>query len=118
MNKTIKFITMLCIILTIVAVASSVFALDPSTIKGDVTGNGAQQIQNVGQRIIGIIQVVGSVLAVAMLVVIGIKYMLGSAEDKAEYKKSLMPYLIGAILIFAASNLAGVIYSFAGNLSA
>ena len=47
-----------------------------------------------------------------MLVVIGIKYMMGSAEEKAEYKKTLMPYIIGAALVFAASAIAGIIYGF------
>ena len=46
-----------------------------------------------------------------MLIVLGIKYMMGSAEERAEYKKTLFPYFIGAVLIFAAVNLAQVIYS-------
>lgn len=39
--------------------------------------------------------------------------MMGSAQEKAEYKKTMIPYLIGAVLIFAASNIAGWIYNFA-----
>ena len=38
--------------------------------------------------------------------------MMGSAEEKAEYKKTMMPYIVGAALIFAASALAQVIYQF------
>ena len=68
------------------------------------------KIEAIGGKVIGIIQVFGNVIAVGMLVILGIKYMLGSAEDKAEYKKSMIPYLIGAILIFAGANLANVIY--------
>ena len=45
--------------------------------------------------------------------VIGIKYMMGSAEEKAEYKKTMIPYLIGAVLLFAAVNLATYIYGIA-----
>lgn len=41
--------------------------------------------------------------------------MMGSAEEKAEYKKTLMPYFIGAVLIFAASAFAQAIYSFVSN---
>ena len=37
--------------------------------------------------------------------------MMGSAEEKAEYKKTMVPYLIGAIVLFAASALAGGIYN-------
>ena len=37
--------------------------------------------------------------------------MLGSVEEKAEYKKTLMPYIIGATFVFAASAIAGTIYN-------
>lgn len=114
MKKVSKFITMFCIMMTIITVAANVLAVDPSTITIDTSNS--EGISNLGGKIIGMIQVVGSVLAVGMLVVIGVKYMLGSAEEKAEYKKSLMPYLIGAILIFSASQLAGIIFNFTNNL--
>ena len=38
--------------------------------------------------------------------------MMGSAEEKADYKKSMMPYVVGAGIIFAASAFAQVIYQF------
>ena len=41
--------------------------------------------------------------------------MMGSAEEKAEYKKVMIPYLIGAVLIFAAPYIAGAIYTFSQN---
>ena len=70
---------------------------------------GATQIQNIGNSIIGFIQAVGSVLSVAVLAILGIKYMTGSVEEKAQYKKSMMPYLIGAIMIFAITNVLAII---------
>lgn len=36
--------------------------------------------------------------------------MMGSPEEKAEYKKTMMPYVVGAVFIFAASQIAGVVY--------
>jgi hypothetical protein len=39
--------------------------------------------------------------------------MMGSAEEKADYKKSMIPYLVGAVLVFAASTIAGVVYDMA-----
>ena len=38
--------------------------------------------------------------------------MMGSAEEKAEYKKTMIPYLVGAILVFAASTIANFVYNF------
>ena len=35
-------------------------------------------------------------------IVLGIKYMVGSVEEKAEYKKMLVPYLAGCVAIYGA----------------
>ena len=116
MKKYTKIVSILLIALLLVSIATSVFAVNPSNIKGDV--NNTTSITNIGQRVLGIVQVVGSIVAVVILVVLGIKYMMGSAEEKAEYKKTMIPYLIGAVLIFAASNLAAMIYNWANTISA
>ncbi len=82
----------------------------PSQITG--TAKDTTAIQQAGKNIVGVLQAVGIVLAVVMLSVIGIKYLMGSAEEKADYKKSLMPYVVGAALIFTASIFAQAIYEF------
>ena len=76
-----------------------------------------EEINNVGQNIIKVVGVVGMTIAVIMLIVIGIKYMLGSAEERATYKKTMVPYVIGAILLFAASAIATAIYAAAITLN-
>ena len=81
--------------------------------KQNLNGNADQQITKVGGNIVNIIQVVGIVIAVIVLLVIGIKYMMGSASEKAEYKKTMIPYLVGAVLVFAGTSLVKVIYSLA-----
>ena len=75
-------------------------------------------VGNFGNNILGIVSTGASVLAVIILIVLGVKYMMGSAEEKAEYKKTMMPYIVGAALIFAASALAQVIYQFFTGVSA
>lgn len=116
MKKLSKVLSIVVISLMLLTIASNfVLAVDPSTIKGDTKNT--TSITNVGKQIIGIIQVVGSVVAVGVLVVLGIKYMMGSTEEKAEYKKTLVPYIIGAVLIFAASNLAGMVYTWANSVT-
>lgn len=77
---------------------------------------GADTIKNIGNTIIGIIQIIGTILSVLVLAIIGIKYMLGSAEERAEYKKSMTPYVIGAVMVFAITNLLGIIAPIAKNL--
>lgn len=60
--------------------------------------------------IFGALRIIGTTLSVIILIVIGIKYMLGSAEEKADYKKSLIPYLLGTFFIFATTALPQLIY--------
>ena len=67
-------------------------------------------------RIVSTLLIVFMLVSVIVLVVLGIKYMMGSAEEKAEYKKTLLPYIIGAALVFAASTIASVIFNFASTI--
>jgi type IV secretory pathway VirB2 component (pilin) len=111
-TSTKKIIVFIVTLILMVSMASMAFALDPSQITPSTSVEGTTSIQEVGQSIFGIIQVVGVVLSVIILAIIGIKYMIGSAEEKAEYKKTFIPYIVGAVLIFGASTLANVVYQF------
>lgn len=113
-NKVTKIISIVMIVTMLIALVTPVFAVDPATIKANEDKTG--KITSLGSQIIGIVTTIGSVVAVLVLVVLGVKYMMGSAEEKAEYKKTLMPYVIGAVLVFAASTIAGVIFSFSKNI--
>lgn len=68
------------------------------------------KVNSVTSNVLGIIQTIGVILSVLILIAIGIKYMLGSVEEKAEYKKTLMPYIIGAFLLFTGTLVPNVIY--------
>ena len=68
-------------------------------------------IKEKGANIAGIIQVVGASVAVITLMIIGIRYIIGSAEDRAEYKKTMWPYILGAVIVFAISTLLNILYN-------
>ena len=120
MKKSIKIVSVLLMVLAMILVSTAVFAADevvinrPSDVEIDTSNTG--NVATIGSRILGIIRVVGTIVAVGMIIVLGIKYMMGSAEERAEYKKTLFPYFIGAVLIFGASNLADMIYTWAQGL--
>ena len=121
MKKSIKVIsTLLLAIMLVTSIAGTVLAVDPNTVLNGLDGNGNVQINDltkVGNNIVTIIQVVGIVIAVIVLLVVGIKYMMGSASEKAEYKKTMIPYIVGAVLIFAGTSLVRVIYSLSTSVS-
>ena len=110
-KKLVKIFSVLLMVIMLCSIALNVFALTPSEITADSTV-GTAGIDTVGKKIVAVLQTVGIVLSVVVLIVLGIKYMMGSAEEKADYKKSMLPYLVGAALIFAASAFAQVIYGF------
>lgn len=76
--------------------------------------SGTDKIQNIGNKIIGPIRVLGSSVSVVTLIIVGIKYVLGSVEEKAEYKETMKPYLIGAIMVFATTNLLKILVDIIG----
>lgn len=67
--------------------------------------------------VLGIIRVAGSFLAVIILMTLGIKYMLGTAAEKADYKNSMIPYLVGAIMVFTIPNVIGILYDIIKNVN-
>lgn len=71
--------------------------------------NNALQFKKMANAIIGCLQIIGSIVSVITLSVLGIKYMIGSAEEKAQYKKTMGPYVIGAVMVFAITNILGII---------
>lgn len=119
MKKTNKIIAVLCIVFTILAVCSSAYAtLTPDQLfGGTANGEGVSEITQLGKSIVAVVQTVGVVVAVVILLVLGVKYMMGSAEEKADYKKSMIPYIVGAVLIFAATTIVNIIYNLAIGLN-
>ena len=115
-KKVLKIANIFLIVIALVSIATNVFAVTPGNLTGDskfsTTG-----IENVGNDFISIISTVGMIVSVIVLMVLGIKYMMGSAEEKAEYKKTFIPYLVGAALLFAASAFAQGIYDFVSKIS-
>ena len=61
--------------------------------------------------ILGIIRNIGIVLSVIFLMIIGVQAMLGSAEERADYKKRLPKYLIGVVVLLAGSVIPQLIYN-------
>lgn len=117
MKKLIKILPILMTVMMVFMAVSPVFAsVGGIQVNPDITQAQAK-LGNTPNRILGIIQVVGTVIAVGVLMVLGIKYMMGSAQEKAEYKKTFIPYIIGAILLFAAVNIANMVVGFAQSIN-
>ena len=111
-KKVMKIISMLIILAIITMFSMNIVNADggfisPDELRGESVGGA--EVKGFGNKIIGLLQAGGSILAVVILIVLGIKYMMGSAEEKAEYKKTMIPYIVGAILIFSSGYIAKAI---------
>ena len=106
-------------IMILLSVATITLAADSQFDPRNITGNSSvntSKITDMGNSAVKIVTTIGMVASVVVLVVLGIKYMLGSAEEKAEYKKTLLPYVIGAVLVFAAATIASMVFQFASSI--
>ena len=114
MKKT-KILSIVLIVITLLyTMSNTIYAsakvatsyYDPS--KQEISDIGAAS--KLGANIVAAIRTVGIIVAVVGLIAIGIKFMIGSVEEKAEYKKSLLPYFVGCIMIFTITTVISIIY--------
>ena len=61
-----------------------------------------EEMKNISNTVYYVLQTLGIAIAVIIGVVLGIQFMLGSVEQKAEVQKALVPYVIGCIVIAGA----------------
>lgn len=83
---------------------------------GELTGSDYEEAFGMTSTIVGALTTVGIVIAVSGIIILGLKYMMGSVEQKADYKKTMVPYLVGCILIFCTSTIVSIIYRLASQL--
>lgn len=62
----------------------------------------ANMIQNLSNTIYNILLVAGIIIAIIIGAVIGIMFITGSVEQKADVKKLLIPYIVGCVVIFGS----------------
>lgn len=70
---------------------------------------GIPAITNFAQKIADTAITVVQILAVAAVVLAGVRYMFAGADKKAEIKDSMIVLVIGGILVFAAGSVIKII---------
>ena len=110
-NKILTILLLFSICLSILSFIPTSIAADKRISTGGITVAPTSDFDKIGSVILGAIQGIGIGFSVIALVIIGIKFMLGSAEEKAEYKSHLVPYIIGVVFLAAATTLPNAIYN-------
>lgn len=73
------------------------------------------KIQEVSSSTYNILLGIGVAIAVIIGSILGIKFMIGSTEDKAQIKESLIPFIIGCIVVFGAFAIWKVVITIGNN---
>lgn len=119
MKKAIKIITVLCLAFTLfLGVAQPTISLAADAGAGTVVDklnhdktDGQDQITNLGTSVMSFIWILSIVVAVVVIMYTGLKFIVGSANEKAEYKKSLVPIVVGVLLLVAATTIVKALFS-------
>lgn len=120
-NKNlIMFISMMIFIMLMVLVIPR-YTYATVVNPNDYEPNGLQatdvsKVKKTANPIIGAIKTAGIAMAVITLAILGIKYMAASVNERAEYKKTMIPYLIGATLVVAITQLLSVLIEIVTNI--
>jgi len=115
MKRSVKIISIMLMAVMLITITTTCFA----TTVGNVTfpeGNAGDtnELANKAANIVATIRNVAAIAAVVIIAILGVKYMLGSVEEKAEYKKSFMPLIVGVVVVTLALQIAAMIFSVAG----
>lgn len=123
MNKTMKILTVMLLAITLVMFFSSnVLAASTSKASGLISNiekatNDAEGKVDTGKfvttagRIIVLLRNFSIIAGVILIIVLGVKYMMGSVEQKSDYQKSFVPLVIGIILVIGATSIASFLFS-------
>ena len=119
MKKVTKILTVVLLMAMIVLSVSEVFATGttPGTIVQGIEDSAKTQTVNMGTlpqtvgKIIAYVRNAAILIGIVIIIILGIKYMLGSVEEKAGYQKSFVPLIVGIIVVMAATSIASFLFS-------
>ena len=97
----------------IISTLAAVLILSMSVVFATGESSGTSQLVDKAWDITSALLWVGYAIALGMVVYIGIKYITGAADAKANMKTAIINYLIGALLVFAATTIAGIVVGIA-----
>lgn len=78
-----------------------------------VFAGGESQLVGAAWNITNAVLWVGYAVALGMVVYIGIKYITGAADARANMKSAVVSYLVGALIVFSATAIARVVVGIA-----
>lgn len=112
MKKSLKIVSILMLAMMMIMLATPVFAssaIKEITIK-DPEGEGKTNVLNLVGSVLGFLRWAAIIGGVVIITILGIKYMMGSLEEKAAYQKSMIPLVVGIVVVMGATFIAKLLF--------
>ena len=106
-----KVMSILMAVAMLFVMYGGVFAFSGITAKPSAPSGAA----GIAGTVIGVMKWFGYAIAIGMLVYIGIKYIMASANEKADVQKQFIPLIIGVTIVFAATSIANLLLGIMGS---
>lgn len=131
MKKTLVSVLIFIIMLAIggfLNYSNAAITIDGMIDQGDSfisTGKSQEDIQTINgkkfnkvvKQVFRVLFTIGVAVSVVIIAIMGVKIMLGSAEEKAQIKEQMVPYVIGCGVMFGAFTIWKIAMLIAGNIS-
>lgn len=128
MNKKRMIIINIILLITIIFSNTNVYATTMGEIIDDADGflrqgNSVEstidktKLNDTSNTIYNILLTIAIVLAVIIGMIIGIQFMMGSVEEQAKVKETLVPYIVGVFVVFAAFGIWKIVVNIGNEIS-
>ena len=111
-----KFVKVILILIIVISITNISFATEGYSISNMITdaqnftqsGNSVESminttaLKNTSTLIYKTLFSIGLVVAIIVGIILGIQFMIASAEDKAKVKETLIAYVVGCVVLFGA----------------
>lgn len=117
MKKLTKVLTVVLLVAMIVMAVTPVFAASGiinQIEQGANTSVNTEPIAKTVGKIVAYLRNAAVIIGVIIIIILGIKYMTGSVEEKAGYQKSFVPLIVGIVIVMAATSIASFLFDILG----
>ena len=121
MKKTLKVIFIIAVMLFgLLGVSQNISFAEKADVGGTLdnvnsaTGGDIGDAATIGGNIVNWIWGISIVVAVVVVMITGLKFIVGSTQEKAEYKKSLIPLVVGVLILVFATTIVKVLFEMGG----
>jgi len=116
-SKTLKTVmTVIMAIFTLCSVSQIAFAVEVPEVP--IKEADLSSLMPIVGTILGLIRGASIIAAILLIAVFGFKFIMGSANEKADYQKSFIPLIVGLIVVFAATYIADILLGIFANMGA